>query len=130
MMKAGPKKSCWERDHSLTGDLQVTLKDGAGTLGELTFTDNSSWIRSRKLRLGLTIAAGLCEGMRIRKAKTEAFTVEDHRGECRLFNFLLIMSKFILWVAWNIFGSGMSNKIWDALIEHAKACVLGGKLCV
>ncbi|KAG5517050.1 hypothetical protein RHGRI_037711 [Rhododendron griersonianum] len=30
----------------------------------------------------------------------------------------------------NIFGSGMSNKIWDALIQHAKTCVLGGKLCV
>lgn len=28
----------------LTGDLSVALKDGVGTLGELTFTDNSSWI--------------------------------------------------------------------------------------
>lgn len=24
----------------------------------------------------------------------------------------------------------MSNKMWDALIEHAKTCVLGGKLYV
>ncbi|RRT83581.1 hypothetical protein B296_00001630 [Ensete ventricosum] len=66
----------------LTGDLQVSLKDGVGTLGELTFTDNSSWIRSRKFRLGLKIASGYCEGVRIREAKTEAFTVKDHRGEC------------------------------------------------
>ncbi|CAL9073836.1 unnamed protein product [Musa acuminata var. zebrina] len=35
----------------LTGDLYVSLKEGVGTLGELTFTDNSSWIRSRKFRL-------------------------------------------------------------------------------
>ena len=66
----------------LTGDLQVMLKEGVGTLGELTFTDNSSWIRSRKFRLGLKVASGSCEGIRIRGAKTDAFTVKDHRGEC------------------------------------------------
>ena len=68
----------------LTGDLQVTLKEGVGTLGELTFTDNSSWIRSRKFRLGLKVASGCCEGIRVREAKTDAFTVKDHRGECEL----------------------------------------------
>lgn len=67
----------------LTGDLQVPLKEGVGTLGELTFTDNSSWIRSRKFRLGLRVASGCCEGIRIREAKTDAFTVKDHRGECK-----------------------------------------------
>lgn len=66
----------------LNGDLQMTLKDGVGTLGELTFTDNSSWTRSRKFRLGLKVASGCCEGIRIREAKTDAFTVKDHRGEC------------------------------------------------
>lgn len=66
----------------LTGDLQVTLKEGVGTLGDLTFTDNSSWIRSRKFRLGLKIASGSFESIRVREAKTEAFTVKDHRGEC------------------------------------------------
>lgn len=68
----------------LTGDLQVTLKEGVGTLGELTFTDNSSWIRSRKFRLGLKVASGFCESIRIREAKTVAFIVKDHRGECRV----------------------------------------------
>ena len=29
-----------------------------------------------------------------------------------------------------ILGSGMSNKMWDALVEHGKTCVLGGKLYV
>ncbi|CAN6241626.1 unnamed protein product [Urochloa humidicola] len=65
----------------LTGDLQVTLKEGVGTIGELIFTDNSSWIRSRKFRLGLRVSSGFCEGIRIMEAKTEAFTVKDHRGE-------------------------------------------------
>lgn len=66
----------------LTGELQVTLNEGVGTLGDLTFTDNSSWIRSRKFRLGLKVASGYCVGIRIREAKTEAFAVKDHRGEC------------------------------------------------
>ena len=65
----------------LTGDLSMTLKEGVGTLGELTFTDNSSWIRSRKFRLGVRVLPGYLEGIRIKECKTEAFTVKDHRGE-------------------------------------------------
>ncbi|KAL3576915.1 hypothetical protein D5086_022198 [Populus alba] len=131
----------------LTGDLQVTLKQGVGTLGELTFTDNSSWTRSRKFRLGLKVASGYCEGIRIREAKTDAITVKDHRGECKLMNITRI-SDFILWVhvtgiedflrlivrdaqrLRTTLGSGMSNKMWDSLIEHAKTCVLSGKLYI
>eukprot|EP00245_Coleochaete_scutata_P001770 TRINITY_DN12223_c0_g1_i1.p1 TRINITY_DN12223_c0_g1~~TRINITY_DN12223_c0_g1_i1.p1 ORF type:complete len:666 (+),score=128.70 TRINITY_DN12223_c0_g1_i1:288-2285(+) len=65
----------------LHGDLTVTLKDGVGSLGEITFTDNSSWNRSRKFRLGVRVAQGYVEAVRIREAKTEAFNVKDHRGE-------------------------------------------------
>ncbi|XP_030517309.1 calmodulin-binding protein 60 B-like [Rhodamnia argentea] len=148
----------------LTGDLQITLKEGVGTLGELTFTDNSSWIRSRKFRLGLKVAPGFGEGIRIREAKTEAFTVKDHRGELykkhyppalhdevwrlekigkdgsfhkRLNNNgIFSVEDFLRLVVRdpqklrNILGSGMSNKMWDSLLEHAKTCVLSGKLYV
>lgn len=62
----------------LTGDRHVILKEGVGTLGQLTFTDNSSWIRSRKFRLGVKAASS---GFHIREAKTEPFAVKDHRGE-------------------------------------------------
>lgn len=148
----------------LHGELHVTLKEGVGTLGELTFTDNSSWIRSRKFRLGLKVAAGYCEGMRIREAKTEAFTVKDHRGELykkhyppaltddvwrlekigkdgsfhkRLNNARIYTVEDFLRLAVrdpqklrSILGSGMSNRMWDSLMEHAKTCVLSGKLYV
>lgn len=144
----------------LTGDLQVTLKEGVGTLGDLTFTDNSSWIRSRKFRLGLKVASGCCEGICIREAKTDAFTVKDHRGELykkhyppalhddvwRLEkigkdgSFHKRLNKAGIWTVEdflrlvvrdsqrlrNILGSGMSNKMWDVLVEHAKTCVLSG----
>ncbi|CAK9176795.1 unnamed protein product [Ilex paraguariensis] len=148
----------------LTGDLQVTLKDGVGTLGELTFTDNSSWIRSRKFRLGLKVASGFCDGIRIREAKTDAFIVKDHRGELYKKHYppalsdevwrlekigkdgsfhkrlnkagIYIVEDFLRLVVRdsqrlrNILGSGMSNKMWDVLVEHSKTCVLSGKLYV
>ncbi|KAG0475135.1 hypothetical protein HPP92_014821 [Vanilla planifolia] len=107
----------------LTGDLQVSLKEGVGTVGELTFTDNSSWIRSRKFRLGLKVAPGYCDGIRIREGKTEAFTVKDHRGE-------LYKKHYPPALKDEIPGSGMSNKMWEVLVEHAKTCVLSGKYYV
>ncbi|GAA0168054.1 hypothetical protein LIER_22861 [Lithospermum erythrorhizon] len=148
----------------LTGDLQITLKEGVGTLGELTFTDNSSWIRSRKFRLGLKVVSGFCEGVRICEAKTDAFTVKDHRGElykkhyppalndevwrlekigkdgsfhkrlnkagiCSVEEFLRLVVRDPQKLR-NILGSGMSNKMWEVLVEHAKTCVLSAKLHV
>ncbi|KAG5225949.1 hypothetical protein IMY05_018G0091900 [Salix suchowensis] len=148
----------------LTGDLQVSLKEGVGTLGDLTFTDNSSWIRSRKFRLGVKISPGYCEGIRVREAKTEAFAVKDHRGELykkhyppalqdevwrldriakdgalhkklvkaditTVEDFLRVLVRDQQKLR-NILGSGMSNRMWENTVEHAKTCVLGGKLYV
>ncbi|KAI3788801.1 hypothetical protein L2E82_01579 [Cichorium intybus] len=64
----------------LTGHLVVILKDGVADLGNVVFTDNSSWRRSRKFRLGakVQIANG---GIRIREARSQAFIVKDQRGE-------------------------------------------------
>ncbi|XP_058114122.1 calmodulin-binding protein 60 F-like [Magnolia sinica] len=148
----------------LTGDLSVTLKDGLGTLGELTFTDNSSWIRSRKFRLGVKVVDGYCDGVRVREAKTEAFAVKDHRGELYKKHYppalhdevwrldriakdgalhkKLIMAEILTVEDFlrllvrdpqrlrHILGSGMSNRMWENTVEHAKTCVLGGKLYV
>ncbi|XXG51635.1 hypothetical protein AAC387_Pa03g0161 [Persea americana] len=64
----------------LAGDLQVSLKEGVGYLGELKFTDNSSWTQSRKFKLGVKVASGFYEGIRVREAITDAFKVKDRRG--------------------------------------------------
>ncbi|XP_010448367.1 PREDICTED: calmodulin-binding protein 60 D-like isoform X1 [Camelina sativa] len=148
----------------LTGDMCVVLKEGVGTLGEVTFTDNSSWIRSKKFRLGLRVASGYCDGVRIREAKTEAFPVRDHRGELYKKHYppalndevwrldkigkdgafhkklraagIVTVEGFLRNLVRDsaklraILGSGMSNKMWDVLVEHAKTCVLSGKLYV
>ncbi|KAF6168701.1 hypothetical protein GIB67_026587 [Kingdonia uniflora] len=148
----------------LTGELQVALKEGVGTLGEITFTDNSSWIRSRKFRLGLKVGSGYCEGIRVREAKTDAFTVKDHRGELykkhyppalndevwrlekigkdgsfhkrlnkagiyTVEDFLRLVVRDLQRLR-NVLGSGMSNKMWEILVEHAKTCMLSGKLYI
>ncbi|XP_050232275.1 calmodulin-binding protein 60 F-like isoform X2 [Mercurialis annua] len=148
----------------LTGDLQVTLKEGVGTLGDLIFTDNSSWIRSRKFRLGAKVASGMYEGIRVREGKTEAFAVKDHRGELYKKHYppalndevwrldriakdgalhkklvkaqIATVEDFLRLLVRDpqklrsILGSGMSNRMWENTMEHAKTCVLGGKLYV
>ena len=65
----------------LMGDALLNLKEGIGLVGEISFTDNSSWTRSRKFRLGARVL-DIFDGIRIREAKTESFIVRDHRGEC------------------------------------------------
>ncbi|WOL19038.1 calmodulin-binding protein 60 B isoform X2 [Canna indica] len=65
----------------LAGDLQVSLRNGVGTLGKLSFTDNSKWTRCGKFRLGLKVGAGCCNGIRVREAKTQAFVVKEGRGQ-------------------------------------------------
>lgn len=86
----------------LTGDTQVMLKEGVGTLGELTFTDNSSWIRSRKFRLGVKAAPGYGDSFSIREAKTEPFAVKDHRGECESCKLLIVLISRECYIATNL----------------------------
>ncbi|XP_068660356.1 calmodulin-binding protein 60 B-like isoform X2 [Aristolochia californica] len=65
----------------LAGELVIALKDGVGKLSEISFTDNSSWIKSRTFRLGVKVIESSCPEERIREARSEAFIVKDHRGE-------------------------------------------------
>ncbi|XP_024968399.1 calmodulin-binding protein 60 D-like isoform X3 [Cynara cardunculus var. scolymus] len=144
----------------VTGDLVVPLKDGVGNLGEVYFTDNSSWRRSRTFRLGARTQNNYT-GVRIREARSDAFIVKDHRGESykkhhppslgdelwrlekiakdgafhrRLAsNKIYTVKDFLQMYVTNesslrkILG-GSSNKTWDTIIKHAKACVLDDKL--
>ncbi|GJY63433.1 cam-binding protein 60-like protein G [Tanacetum coccineum] len=64
----------------LTGDLVVTLENGVADLGELRFTDNSSWRRSRKFMIGARVKDSN-RGVRIREARSQAVIVKDQRGE-------------------------------------------------
>ncbi|KAL9670680.1 hypothetical protein QQ045_008237 [Rhodiola kirilowii] len=67
----------------LAGEMNLSMRDGVVAVGDLEFTDNSSWIRSRRFRIGVRVAPGSnnCGGMKISEGFTDAFIVKDHRGE-------------------------------------------------
>lgn len=64
----------------VSGEVIVWLKNGEGCMNELCFTDNSSWIRSGKFRLGVRVHSGY-DGTGVREGVTNAFKVKDQRGE-------------------------------------------------
>ncbi|MED6180414.1 hypothetical protein PIB30_010044 [Stylosanthes scabra] len=146
----------------LTGELSLTMRDGIAAMsGEIEFTDNSSWIRSRKFRVAVRVAPNQQGGLRIREGFTEPFVVKDHRGELykkhhppmledevwRLEKIgkdgafhkklsaegintvqeFLKLSVLDPQLLRKILGVGMSEKMWEVTIKHAKTCKMGNK---
>ncbi|XP_022774888.1 protein SAR DEFICIENT 1-like [Durio zibethinus] len=148
----------------LTGELAVTVRDGVASIGQIEFTDNSSWIRSRKFRIGAKVAQGSSQDVRIQEAMTQAFVVKDHRGELykkhhppmlgdevwrlekigkdgvfhkrltfagvKTVQAFLKMSVVDPAKLRRILGPGMSEKMWDVIIKHAKTCVMSNEYYV
>lgn len=148
----------------LSGDVFVELLHGFGSIGELSFTDNSSWTRSRRFRLGALAEDGYLNGFRIKEAVTEPFVVKDHRGELykkhhppvlddevwrlekigkegafhkrlnkqnikTVKDFLILLNRDPARLR-KILGNGMSTKMWEAVLEHARTCVLANQMHV
>ncbi|KAB2089617.1 hypothetical protein ERO13_A03G061900v2 [Gossypium hirsutum] len=145
----------------LAGDAFLTLTGGIGLVGEISFSDNSSWTRSRRFRLGARVVDG-SDGTRVREAKTESFIVRDHRGELykkhhppslsdevwrlekigkdgafhkRLSRENINCVKDFLTMLFidpprlrHILGTGMSAKMWEVTVEHARTCVLDKRM--
>lgn len=148
----------------LTGELNLTMRDGIAPIEDIEFTDNSSWIRSRKFRVAVRVAPGSNQTVRMREGMTEPFVVKDHRGELykkhhppmlhdevwrlekigkdgafhkklsneginRVQDFLKL-SVVDPHRLRKILGVGMSDRMWDVTIKHAKSCDKGNKLYV
>ncbi|KAK0587503.1 hypothetical protein LWI29_023968 [Acer saccharum] len=145
----------------LTGDAFLTLNEGIGCVGEISFTDNSSWTRSRRFRLGARVVDNF-DGTRVREAKTESFIVRDHRGELykkhhppslfddvwrlekigkdgafhkrlSLENIISVKDFLTLLVLdparlRHILGTGMSAKMWEVTVDHARTCLLDKRM--
>ncbi|XP_020537431.1 calmodulin-binding protein 60 A isoform X2 [Jatropha curcas] len=145
----------------LTGDVFVNLNEGIGFMGDISFTDNSSWTRSRRFRLGARVVDNF-DGTNVREAKTESFIVRDHRGELykkhhppSLFDEVWRLEKIGKDGAFHkrlsrenintvkdfltqlfvdpqrlrhVLGTGMSAKMWEVTIEHARTCVLDKRM--
>ncbi|KAL5543611.1 hypothetical protein UlMin_007395 [Ulmus minor] len=63
----------------LLGELIVTLNGGSGTIGDIEFSDNSSWIRSRKFKIGARVVPGTNLHGSVLEAMTEGFVVKEYR---------------------------------------------------
>ncbi|KAK1582627.1 hypothetical protein Q3G72_016845 [Acer saccharum] len=65
------------------GKQNIKLRGGVGTVQDLSFSDNSSWIKCKKFRLGARVlqSTNNMGRVRIKEAITEAFTVRDHRSK-------------------------------------------------
>ncbi|XP_031401289.1 uncharacterized protein LOC116211180 isoform X2 [Punica granatum] len=61
----------------MTGTLQVTLKDGMGTLGDLCFNYSSEIAKSGKFKLGVKTLTDECGGICICEGISNAFVVRD-----------------------------------------------------
>ncbi|XP_023636278.1 calmodulin-binding protein 60 A isoform X2 [Capsella rubella] len=147
----------------LSGNVIAVLNDGIGVMDEISFTDNSSWTRSRKFRLGVRMVEQF-DFVKIREAVTESFVVRDHRGELyrkhhppSLFDEVWRLEKigkdgaFHKRLNWSniktvkdflthfhlnssklrqVLGTGMSSKMWEITLEHARSCVLDSSVHV
>ncbi|KAK3151378.1 hypothetical protein QOZ80_3AG0245100 [Eleusine coracana subsp. coracana] len=146
----------------LSGEVIVVLEKGVASIRDISFTDNSSWIRSRKFRLGARMSRASSIEERVQEAVSNPFLVKDHRGEVykkhhppaladdvwrlekigkdgvfhkkladfgihTVQDFLrnLVMDQYGLR---SLLGSGMSNKMWESTVEHARECVMTDKL--
>uniref|UniRef100_A0A7N0V964 Calmodulin binding protein-like N-terminal domain-containing protein n=1 Tax=Kalanchoe fedtschenkoi TaxID=63787 RepID=A0A7N0V964_KALFE len=79
----------------LAGELSLAMRDGVAPVGALEFTDNSSWIRSRRFRIGVRVTPGTNSGgFTISEGITHAFVVKDHRGE-RKYNSSFIFLNYL-----------------------------------
>jgi hypothetical protein len=65
----------------LSGEVFVVLAKGVACVRDISFTDNSSWIRSRKFRLGARMSRTSSIEDRVQEAVSNPFLVKDHRGE-------------------------------------------------
>ncbi|KAK1582684.1 hypothetical protein Q3G72_017319 [Acer saccharum] len=65
------------------GKQKIKLRGGVGIIEDLSFSDNSSWIKCKMFRLGARVLQSTNNMGRvgIKEAITEAFTVRDHRSK-------------------------------------------------
>ncbi|KAK1581253.1 hypothetical protein Q3G72_004301 [Acer saccharum] len=65
------------------GKQKIKLRGGVGIIEDLSFSDNSSWVKCKKFRLGARVVQSSSNigQMRIKEAITEAFAVKDYRSK-------------------------------------------------
>ncbi len=81
-----------QKGQLLSGELKFRLQNGVGYLSSAKFQDNSSFVPSKKFKLGV-MAADERISERIQEGITESFAVKDVRGYSE-FTLILILPLF------------------------------------
>ncbi|KAK2965121.1 hypothetical protein RJ640_005284 [Escallonia rubra] len=68
------------RKSILRGNTYLKLKEGTGSLGRISITHNSDWMKNCKLRIGARVVDN-SSGIRIKEAISESFPVKDRRSK-------------------------------------------------
>ncbi|XP_074275202.1 calmodulin-binding protein 60 C-like isoform X2 [Silene latifolia] len=63
----------------LKGESEILLSKGVASVDEIAFTDNSTFVRSKKFKLGAQVIKGVSPGV-IKGAVSDAFRVKEHRN--------------------------------------------------
>jgi hypothetical protein len=79
----------------LSGEVIIVLEKGTASIRDISFTDNSSWIRSRKFRLGARMSRASSIEERVQEAVSNPFLVKDHRGEGKLLYTFFLLAMFL-----------------------------------
>ncbi|KAK1581058.1 hypothetical protein Q3G72_002689 [Acer saccharum] len=124
------------------GKQVIKLKNGVGTIDDLSFFSNSSWTKSGKFRLGARVLQSNSRDqmIRIKEAKSEAFAVKHLRGKMMHLKKIKEDGKFHKALIENNIRTnsdlkqmykkdrdklkheilkGCSNNEWDAIVQHA-----------
>ncbi|KAL8150590.1 hypothetical protein V2J09_020398 [Rumex salicifolius] len=148
----------------LAGELVYTMRDGYVVIKDIEFTDNSSWIRGRKFRIGARVVVEASSDVRVLQAVSEPLNIRDHRGELYKKHYPPVLSDEV-WrlekigkdgifhkklgqegiktvqdflklsnvnptVLRTILGPGMSDRIWEITMKHARTCDMDNKYYV
>ncbi|KAK3035811.1 hypothetical protein RJ639_034627, partial [Escallonia herrerae] len=122
----------WEGKKSiLRGDTHLKLKEGTGTLGRISVTHNSGWMKNCKLRIGARVVDNSF-GISIKEAISESFPVKDRRSTLYEKHYPPSLCDEV-WRLKNISKKGVYYKhilkadarTWKIIVGHARTCLIG-----
>ncbi|KAA0050930.1 calmodulin-binding protein 60 B-like [Cucumis melo var. makuwa] len=119
-------------------DLKLHLKNGVGFIQSLSFTDNSSWVRSKQFRLGLRIVDDKIQMNQKHhppQREDEIWRLErigrngvyhkllSSQGINTVGDFLRTYEKKGPLYLRKLLGKNVSNKSWNAMVTNALECI-------
>ncbi|KAL4566578.1 hypothetical protein LXL04_030696 [Taraxacum kok-saghyz] len=111
-----------KKKNALVGDLEVSLKHGRGTIGEIRIQHDRNPIKNVEFRLGAMVVDYLDE-VKVKPAITKSFKVKDRRNAPKSFRRLSLTDK-----VWQLKNIGKHGVIHKRLESSLNVCTVKGFL--